>query len=161
MKAYVGLHGASSPEDKLFACPADTFYYDYPSLTYHAQSLCGQLDSDYSSYGFSGGNGFTNYPPPAFLNESSFPGVFGRKISGIKDTARTLLMTEIPAFFPWSWHEPQRLPADKYGVNDAKNMISFVDGHVSYVKIYWNSNFSYTSCCYEAPSGYGYKRSAD
>ncbi len=29
MKNYVGLQGASSPQDKLFACPADTFYYDY------------------------------------------------------------------------------------------------------------------------------------
>ena len=161
MKTYVGLHGASSPRDTLFACPADTFYYDFPSLTYHAQSLYDQSDSDYSSYGFSGGNGFTNYAPPAFLNETSFPGVFGRKVSGIKDTARTLLMTEIPAFFPWSWHEPRRLPSGKYGVNDAKNMVSFVDGHVSYVKIFWDANYNITSCCYDAPSGYGYKRSAD
>jgi hypothetical protein len=29
MKNYVGFHGASSPQDKLFACPADTFY-SYP-----------------------------------------------------------------------------------------------------------------------------------
>src|SRR6266700_6095113 len=28
MKSYVGLNGASSPQDKSFACPADTFYYD-------------------------------------------------------------------------------------------------------------------------------------
>jgi hypothetical protein len=161
MKTYVGLHGASSPQDTLFACPADTFYYDFPSLAYHTDGLCNQFDSDYSSYGFSGGNGFTSYPLPAFLNESSFPGVFGRKISGIKDTSITLLTTELAAFFPWSWHEPQRLPAGKYGVNDAKNMVSFVDGHVSYLKIYWNSNFNLTSCCYEAPGEYGYKRSAD
>jgi len=26
MKSNVGLNGASSPQDKLFACPADTFY---------------------------------------------------------------------------------------------------------------------------------------
>ena len=29
MKSYVGLRGQSSKQDKLFACPADTFYYDY------------------------------------------------------------------------------------------------------------------------------------
>src|SRR5215469_1761561 len=29
MKNYVGLNGASSPQDKLFACPADTFYYEF------------------------------------------------------------------------------------------------------------------------------------
>jgi prepilin-type N-terminal cleavage/methylation domain-containing protein len=28
MKGYVGLKGASSPQEKLFACPADTFYFD-------------------------------------------------------------------------------------------------------------------------------------
>src|SRR5690349_11099339 len=28
MKSYVGLNGGSSPNDKLFKCPADTFYYD-------------------------------------------------------------------------------------------------------------------------------------
>src|SRR5215469_9216012 len=28
VKSYVGLHGASSPRDRLFACPADVFYYD-------------------------------------------------------------------------------------------------------------------------------------
>src|SRR5205085_4462373 len=27
MRTYVGLKGAPSPQDKLFACPADTFYY--------------------------------------------------------------------------------------------------------------------------------------
>ena len=28
MKNYVGLNAASSPQDKLFACPADAFYID-------------------------------------------------------------------------------------------------------------------------------------
>ncbi len=36
---YVGLRGASSAQDKLFACPADTFHYDFPSLAYESQSL--------------------------------------------------------------------------------------------------------------------------
>src|SRR2546427_8895807 len=29
MRRYVGLKGNASPSDKLLACPADTFYYDY------------------------------------------------------------------------------------------------------------------------------------
>src|SRR5438046_2639391 len=28
MKSYVGLNGASSQQDKVFACPADVFHYD-------------------------------------------------------------------------------------------------------------------------------------
>lgn len=159
---YVGIQGAPSPQDKLFACPADTFYYDFPSMTYEAASLHDLADSYFSSYGFNGGNyDEASNTPPAYLNETAFPGVFGRKVSAIKDTAKTLLLTEIPAFFPWSWHEPQRLPSGKYGVSDAKNMVSFVDGHVSYVKIFWNANYNLTSCSYDAPSGYDYKRSAD
>ena len=161
VKSYVGLHAASSPQDKLFACPADNFYYDWPSLIYESQSLHDQFNSDYSSYGFNGGNGFTNYPPPAYLDETTFPGVFGRKQASIKDPVKTVLLTEIPAFFPWSWHQPQKLPSAKFGVNDAKNMVSFMDGHVSYIKIYWNANFDLPACCYDPPTGYDYKRSGD
>ena len=29
MKSYVGLRGTSSAQDKLFACPADVYYYPY------------------------------------------------------------------------------------------------------------------------------------
>ena len=34
VKSYVGLHGPSSPQDKIFACPADTYYYDESSRAY-------------------------------------------------------------------------------------------------------------------------------
>jgi prepilin-type N-terminal cleavage/methylation domain-containing protein len=161
MKNYVGLQGASSSQDKVFACPADIFYYDYPSLAYETRSLHDQFDSDYSSYGFNGGNGFTSWPPPAFLNETSFPGVFGLKQASVKDPVKTVLLMEIAAFFPWSWHQPQKLPSGQYGINDAKNVASFVDGHVSYVKIYWNSAYNITSCCYDPPAGYDYKWSGN
>jgi prepilin-type N-terminal cleavage/methylation domain-containing protein len=162
MKSYLGLQGPSSPQDKVFACPADTFYYDFPTMTYESQSLHDQPDSDYSSYGFNGGNGFTNFPPPPYLNELSYPGIFGLKSASIKDPADTLLVTDTSAFFCWSWHEPQKLaPAGVFGVNDAKNVVSFVDGHASYIKIYWNSSYDLTSCCYDPPGGYDYKRSAD
>ena len=137
MKNYVGLNGVSSPSDRVFACPADTFFYDYPSLTFHAQSLHDQFDSDYSSYGFNGGNGFTNIAPPPFLNQTSWPGVFGLKQAAIKDPVRTVLLMEISAMFPWSWHQSRKLPPGQLGVCNARNMIGFVDGHVSYIKIYW------------------------
>ena len=162
VKSYVGLHGASSPSDKLFACPADVFYYDWPSLIYESQSLHDRFNSDYSSYGFNGGNGFTNYPPPAYLDETSFPGVFGRKQASIKGPVETLLLTDMSAFFCWSWHQPQKLPSGRCGFNDAKNVASFVDGHVSYIKIYFNPDYAdLSSCCYDPPSGYDYKRSGD
>ncbi len=162
MKNYVGLKGASSPQDKVFACPADTFYYDgFPNLVYQARSLHDQLDSDFSSYVFSGGNGYTNVAPPAFLNETSWPGVYGRKLSTIKMPVRTVLITEYSAIFPYSWHQPQKLPSWKKGVNDAKNIVDFVDGHIAYIKIYWNPSCDLASCCYDPPVGYDYTWSGD
>ncbi len=124
-----------------------------PASLTEAQSFHDQLDSDYSSYGFNGANG-SPYNPYS-------PGIFGWKQASIKDPVKTLLDTEISAFFPWSWHQLQKLPAGKYGVNDAKNMVGFVDGHVAYIKIYWNSNLDMTSVNYEPPAGYDYKRSGD
>jgi type II secretory pathway pseudopilin PulG len=161
MKNYVGLSGASSPKDHLFACPADTFYYDYPGMAFEAGSLHDQFDSDYSSYGFNGGNGFTNWPPPAYLNETSWPGVFGWKQAAINGPSKTVLVTELSAFFPWSWHQPQLISVGGYGVNDAVNTVGFVDGHAGYIKIYWNPAYNITSCCYDPPGEYDYKRSAD
>jgi len=153
MKNYVGLNGAPSPRDKLFACPADTFYYDFPSIAYEAQSLHDQVESDFSSYAFNGAN-----EPP---NDPATPGIFGCKLDSIVNPAKTLLVFEASAFFPWSWHQPQKLPLGKYGVNNAQNMVSFVDGHVSYIKIYWNSSLDETSVNYDPPAGYDYKRSRE
>ena len=34
VKSYVGLHGPSSSQDKIFTCPADTYYYDESSGAY-------------------------------------------------------------------------------------------------------------------------------
>jgi len=153
MKNYVGLHGPSSPQDRVFACPADTFYYDFPSVAYEAQPYHDQIDSDYSSYGFNGANASP-------LNPAN-PGVAGLKQGAIKDPVKTLLVSELPAFFPWSWHQPLRLPPGKYGINDAKNICSFVDGHLSYLKIYWNPNLDMTSANYDPPLAYDYKRSAN
>ena len=53
-KTYDGLNGPSSPQDKLFACPADTFYYSntYSTPLIHA-SMHNDPWADYSSYWFS------------------------------------------------------------------------------------------------------------
>lgn len=162
MKCYVGLQGASSPQDQLFACPADTFYYDgFPNLVYQAKQMHEQAASDFSSYAFGGGNGYTNSLPPAFLNETAWPGVFGRKLASIPRPSRTILIADFAAISPWSWHEPQKLPAGKKGVNNAKNMASFIDGHTAYIPIYWNPKFDLTSCCYDPPPEYEYTWNGD
>jgi prepilin-type N-terminal cleavage/methylation domain-containing protein/prepilin-type processing-associated H-X9-DG protein len=159
---YVGLHGAPSPQDKVFACPADTFHYDdgFP-VTYIAQSWHDQSDSYYSSYGFNGLNGATN---EAFVlpGQTNFPGVSGCKIGAIKDPVKTALAAEIPTFWPYSWHESQRPISGEDEFNNAKNIVGFADGHVSYIPIYWNAEYGYTpTLFYDPPAGYDYKWSGN
>lgn len=165
MKSNVGLNGASSPQDKLFACPADTFYYDLlpNGQGFVPHGLHEQSFSDYSSYAFNAGT-TTN------LLGTRTPGLAGRKISSIKEPTKTALVAEIPALFPYSWHEPKRPFSMENAVfNNAKNMVSFVDGHVSYIKIYWNTNrvlsggisYATTAADYDPPAGYVYKWSGD
>jgi prepilin-type N-terminal cleavage/methylation domain-containing protein len=162
VKNYVGLQGASSPQDKLFACPADRFYYDFPVPNYVARSLHDQPNSDYSSYGFIGGGGSQPKPkPPAFLNEDSYGGVGGLKLTAIKDPVKTVLLMELSAGFAWSWHRPRGIPAGQFGFSDARNVIGFVDGHVNSVKMYRNPSINLPSCNYEPPAGYEYKWHAD
>lgn len=166
MKRNVGLNGPSSAQDKIFACPADTFYYNLVpgGQPYVAQGIHEQSFTDYSSYGFNGATGtnlISGRPPPS---------IAGKKISSIKNPAKTLLVFELPAIFPYSWHEPKRpFSVENSVFNDAKNMASFVDGHVNYIKFYWNSNrmtvggVSYTTDAvdYDPPAGYDYQWSGD
>ena len=161
VKNYVGLQGASSRQDKLFACPADTFYYDFPAANHIGRSLHDESDSDYSSYGFIGSDLQTQSKPPAFLNEDSYGGVGGLKLAAIKDPPKTVLLMELSAGFPWSWHHPQSVPAGQFGFKDAKNVIGFVDGHVSYIKMYRNPSYNLPSCNYEPPTEDEYKWHAD
>lgn len=166
MKHNVGLKGPSSPQDKIFACPADTFYFNgtlsgpaYVARGFHEESF-----TDYSSYAFNAGT--TNPVLGAFS-----PGLAGRKLTSVKNPTRTILVTEIPALFPSSWHNPKRPPSspENMAFNDAQNMVSFVDGHVRYLKIHWRTNriesggISYVmnAADYDPPAGYDYQWSGD
>jgi len=157
---YVGLQGAPSPQDKVFACPADTFVYNSSSNGFGPGSYHLQSNTCYSSYGFSGANASPNVPF-AYLNETTYPGVSGWKLASIKEPVKTALVSEISAFFPWSWHEPQPIPAGRCQFNNAKNVVSFADGHAGFIPIYWNSNYPINTCEYDPPGGYDYKWSGN
>jgi type II secretory pathway pseudopilin PulG len=157
MKNYVGLPGASSPQDTSFACPADTFYYEFTATnqTYLPQSLHDQAAYDYSSYWFNSGT------KTRFGTNS--PGLAGLYVSCIKQPEKTILVAEMPAFQPWSWHSPKRpLPRGHQWplFKDAWDNVSFVDGHVSYIRIYWEIAYSPTAA-FDPPPGYDYKWSGN
>jgi prepilin-type N-terminal cleavage/methylation domain-containing protein len=172
LQNYVGSNGTPSRGNKLFACPSDTFYYEirpevgqeYMPSSRHEQAL-----AFYSSYAFNGRNESTNDPSDASIK---FPGIGGRKLSSIKHPVKTVSVAEAPAFFPYSWHQPKRpLPAghELPWFNNAKDVVAFVDGHVRYIEIYWNSNvvadatgFAYTIASdYNPPGEYEYQWSGD
>jgi prepilin-type N-terminal cleavage/methylation domain-containing protein/prepilin-type processing-associated H-X9-DG protein len=157
MKNYAGPNVAPSPQDALFACSADTFYYEFTATnqTYIAQSLHDQAVYDYSSYWFNSGT------PVRFGSNS--PGLSGRSLNSVKHPEKTVLVAEMPAFQPWSWHNPKR-PLPKGGewplFKDARANVSFVDGHVGYIKMYWEMAYSPTAA-FDPPAGYDYQWSGD
>lgn len=173
MKTYVGVNGQSSPKDKIFDCPADTFYIEETKVgafLYQSSMVRSNLYAqplfDYSSYAFNGGTEMRSF---AF---ASSPGISGLKLSSIKEPAKTVLLAEAPAFYPFSWHDrsPKGFSMPVGGgtvlFDGARNMVGFVDGHVSYTKIYWNTNANspgtYSLAMqYDPPPGYDYKWSGD
>jgi prepilin-type N-terminal cleavage/methylation domain-containing protein len=173
MKSYVGLHGTSSARDQLFACPADIFYPSWvgpnsdPKVfaTWLRKSLHDQSVLDYSSYSFNGGD---NTIHTFGVVKEVLPGLTGVRLASVRHPSRTVLAGETAAFAPWSWHDPKfpdpRVEAMTY--NNAQGMLSFVDGHVNYIKMYWTSarhpNGAYTLASeYDPPAGYEYQWSPD
>ncbi len=162
MKSYVGMNGASSPQTKLFACPADLFYPNWlfganPGPPWHnvLNSLHSTPFLDYSSYAFNGGDNVsrTNKSKTFIIPR---PGLTGVKLSAVQHPTRTALISEGSAPCPWSWHDPSR----QLKFNDAKNAVSFVDGHVGYIRIYWDSAFNEgrsEAFMYDPPADYEYQ----
>lgn len=166
MKNYVGLNGASSSQDRLFACPADTFYPSWilpdasSPVHFVRKSIHDESLFDYSSYAFSGGD---NRPRQFGTLTPTYPGLTGIKLSSVRHPARTVLVAEIAALAPWSWHAPSSHGVaykDGTRYNDSQNVVSFVDGHVSYIKMYWNPGHGLAGW-YDPPASYGYKWSPD
>ena len=142
MKSYVGLNGVSPAQDKLFQCPADIFYPSWiispaaSPIQFVHKSLHDDPSWDFSSYAFNGGD---NVARTFFKKTLAYPGLGGVMLSSVKHPTRTVLVTEVAAFGPWSWHDPSSHGvAHKSGTlyDDSKNVVSFVDGHVSYIKIH-------------------------
>jgi prepilin-type N-terminal cleavage/methylation domain-containing protein len=151
VKNYAGLNGASTPNDKIFTCPADKFFYIGVLGTFTNAPLHEQARSDFSSYDFNTGNLRTNSG-----SGSMFPGIAGENEGSILEPTKTVLVGEMPAWIPFSWHN--RHSALQF--NNAMNQLGFVDGHIGYVRIYFNTantNSRNVSLGYDPPSGYDYR----
>ena len=140
VKGYIGLTGPSSPKDVKFACPNDQGYTDNIPFRHNERF-------DYSSYVFNG------------VNLPGIPNLAGHPIGTVKDPAKTLLTMEFPAHGPYSWHKSRTGKANQPFYNDAENVVAYVDGHVKFIKIYYDGmNAAYTR---EPIPGYEYQYSGD
>jgi prepilin-type processing-associated H-X9-DG protein len=161
VSSYLARSTNSSLVDNLFACPADKYHYSFTaasmkSYAYIPEPVYRQPWSEHSSYCFNGGNARSNT-----LTGATSPGIVGVKLSSIREPSKTILLAEYPAFFPFSWHRPQNRTSPHY-FNNAQNMIAFVDGHVSYVKIFYDPHrVEAESWQYDPPASYAYKWSAE
>jgi prepilin-type processing-associated H-X9-DG protein len=91
-------------------------------------------------------------------------GLTAVKLSSVRHPGRTILLAEVPALLPYSWHDPlSHGTADAYFngtvYNDSKNMVSFVDGHVSYIKMHSEKDFP--ALFTNPPASYDYQWSPD
>jgi prepilin-type N-terminal cleavage/methylation domain-containing protein len=141
--SYVGRTDKPRLADKLFCCPADTFFYS--ASGYHSEGICTQPQSGYCSYIFNAGNQ---------VGTNGYPGIFGQSLALVREPSKTVLVCESAAFTPFSWHNPQK-PASGYCVNDARCILSFVDSHVQSTKIYWSGTGE--AWQYDPPANYDYK----
>ena len=128
VKGYLGLTGPPSPNEKAFVCPSD-------------RVLQTQIGHAFTSYTF---NGYEVGP-------GAIPRITGQKLGAIKSPAKAVLAGEWPAFFGGSWH-----PLVNGDYSEAKAVLSFVDGHASFSKIYWDGVSDSDPCNYEPPAGYDY-----
>jgi prepilin-type N-terminal cleavage/methylation domain-containing protein len=148
--------GGSSSNNAVFVCAADDFvftgtlgsWFTDPPLS--GQGFCNQAWTHFSSYWF---NGLVRG------NDTNNPGMAQKPFASVYEPARTEIIGEISGGGGLSSHD-RRQPLQ---FQDARNVMSFVDGHVSYIKIYWNGTQGPDGfpAFYEPPDGYEYKWTAN
>ena len=135
--------------DAIFTCPADDFDCTMPAI--QAFFLFDNVT----------GTGF-HHLPETYYSSYFFNGkaddietrMAGKPFSSVRDPSRLVLVGELSAAIGLSAHE-RKQPAQ---FNNAKNVLGFVDGHVSFISIYWNGTNGTDGLpvFYDPPGGYEY-----
>jgi prepilin-type N-terminal cleavage/methylation domain-containing protein len=133
VKGYLGLAGPASPGEKVFVCPSDPIFHP-------------QIHHAFTSYTF---NGYE-------ADSSPIPRITGQKFSGIKNATKAVLVGEASAFVGGAWH-----PLVQPDHADERNVLSFVDSHVDFTRIYWDGDPGSPPCNYEPPAIYNYNWDGD
>jgi prepilin-type N-terminal cleavage/methylation domain-containing protein len=153
--SYLAGNGNASSNSAVFVCAADDFDLSGPIGSWLSDASVGrgfhnQIWSQFSSYWFNGLTRGSN------TNEL---GMAQKPFASVREPARTELIGEISGGMGLSSHDrlqPLQFP-------DARNVMSFVDGHVSYIKMYWNGTqgFDGFPAIYDPSGGYDYKWSGN
>jgi prepilin-type N-terminal cleavage/methylation domain-containing protein len=146
---YLSRNG-STTNDALFTCPADNFDCSMQAI------------QDIFLFDNVSGTGFYHldqtYHSSYFFNGEADDGVntrlAGKLLSSVRDPAWRILNGELSAAIGLSAHDRKQ----KNQFNNAKNVLGFVDGHVSFVPIYWNGSNGTDNLpgFYNPPAGYEY-----
>ena len=146
---YLSRNG-SPTNDPVFACPADDFDCDdrvLKDILWEEVSGSGfhrQAFTRHASYFF---NGLAPEEPERRMG--------GKAFSSVREPSRLVLAGEVSAAYSLSTHERK----ERYQFNNARNVTGFVDGHVSFIRMYWNGvkGWGHSSFFYEPPDGYEYE----
>lgn len=140
VKSYAGVSGVSTNTDRVFQCPKDRGWAPRPAyLRPHHQNAT----LDFGSYVFNG----VDSPRPNILNIS---------LSSAKKPTRTILMAEWPVHWGYSWHK-SLTGEDNIAYNNAINNVSFVDGHASYIKLWFDAAVVSGPLEQDPPPSYDYQ----
>jgi prepilin-type N-terminal cleavage/methylation domain-containing protein len=152
---YISRAGTMSSSNAVFDCADDDFDLSGPIGTWFfdpssGRGFCNQTWTHFSSYWFNG---------LARGTDTNDLGMAQKPFASVRDPIRTELIGEISGGLGLSSHDrrqPLQFP-------DALNVMSFVDGHASYIKIYWNGvpQLDGAPALYEPPAGYDYKWSGN
>ncbi len=158
IRPYLGQHGGSTSDNKVFDCPAD----DFPmrgaigDMFLHSEAggegFCTQPWTHFSSYFFNGPARGTN-------DVVNITGLEEKPFSAVREPSKTLLLGEISGGAGFSTHA--RIQPLQF--NNAQNVMSFADAHVAFIRMYWNGTPGLDGFpfFYEPPIGYSYKWSRE
>ncbi len=152
---YLGQAGNASSSNAVFVCAADDFDLSGPIGEwifgpYNCRGFCNLPWTHFSSYWFNGG---------VFNDDTNELDMAQKPFSSVREPARTELIGEDSGGIGLSAHNRDQ----QLQFPDARNVMSFVDGHVDYIKIYWNgvTGGDGFPVKYEPPDGYEYKWSGN
>jgi len=152
---YLGRAGTTTNTGTVFICAADDFDLSGPIGQwlfgpYPCRGFCHWSYTHFSSYWFNGG---------VNDNNTNDLGMAQKPFASVREPVRTELIGEDSGGIGLSSHD-RRQPLQ---FRDARNVMSFVDGHVDYIQIYWNGveGGGGFPAKYEPPPGYDYKWTAN